>query len=49
MLTVPQQCFLTEGICAALWERVTAFPQHVGRKEVGRCDTLGGSSQQNKT
>lgn len=49
MLTAPVQCFLTEGSCSALWEQVTAFPWHGDEKEVGRCDTPGGSSQQNKT
>lgn len=49
MLTAPLQRFLSEGSCSALWERVTAIPWHGGKKEVGRCDTPGGSSQQNKT
>lgn len=41
--------FLTGRSCSALWEQVTAFPWHGDEKEVGRCDTPGGSSQQNKT
>lgn len=49
MLTATLQCFFTERSCSALWEWETVFPWHGGKKEVGRCDTPGGSSQQNKT
>lgn len=36
MLTAPLQCFLTEGSCSALWEQVTAFPWHEGKKGSGQ-------------
>lgn len=49
MLTATPQCFFTERSCSALWEWDTVFPWHGGKKEVGRCDTPGGSSQQNNT